>query len=209
MPLPEIFNSITPLNTDSSIIHCHKIPILVSLSLLTMLAGGISPVLAQTDAAPAESETRTARELPSTLEEVIVTARRIEESASTVPLSIRVINAAELARLGIIQIEDVVRLTPGLTYDLGGFPNDTRPAVRGMQSERGRPSTAVMLDGLDLSGENIGIAGGTAGVVADLANLERVEIVKGPQTTLYGTQRFCRGNQLHNEKACGYVLKVI
>ncbi|MEM1081282.1 MAG: TonB-dependent receptor, partial [Pseudomonadota bacterium] len=96
----------------------------------------------------------------------------------------------QIERQGITDIEDVVRVTPGLTFDIGGFPNDTRPAVRGMQAERGRPSVAVMLDGLDLSGENLAISGGGAGVIPDLVDLERIEIVKGPQTTLYGRSAF-------------------
>ena len=124
------------------------------------------------------------------IQDMTVTARRIEEVESTVPLSIRVLDEEEILRQGIIEIEDVARLTPGLTFDIGGFPNDTRPAVRGMQAERGRPSVAVMLDGLDLSGENLGISGGGAGVVVDLIDLERIEVVKGPQTTLYGRNAF-------------------
>lgn len=167
-----------------------KAATLFSVSLLAMLMGYVTPAPAQTDAEPVENVTGTAAEAPLALETVTVTARRIEESEKTVPLTIRVLDAAEISRSGITEIDDVARLTPGLTFDIGGFPNDTRPAVRGMQSERGRPSVAVMLDGLDLSGENLGIAGGTAGVVVDLIALERIEIVKGPHTTLYGRNAF-------------------
>jgi outer membrane receptor protein involved in Fe transport len=155
-----------------------------------MQAASIAPAIAQASAEPVEDEASIADEAPKVLEVVTVTARRVEESASTVPLTIRVIDGDEIVRSGITGIVDVARLTPGLTYDLGGFPNDTRPAARGMQSERGRPSVAVMLDGLDLSGENIGIAGGTAGLIVDLLALDRIEIVKGPQTTLFGRSAF-------------------
>ncbi|MEN9855904.1 MAG: hypothetical protein RLZZ157_1030, partial [Pseudomonadota bacterium] len=123
-------------------------------------------------------------------EVIIVTARRIEENLQEVPLSIRVLKQAEIEREGVRNIDDVARLSAGLTYDLGAFPNDTRPAVRGMQSERGRPSVAIMLDGQDLSGENLSIAGGTSGIAADLIDLERIELVKGPQSTLYGRNAF-------------------
>jgi len=141
--------------------------------------------MAQTDAADIEATDDVLE-----LDELVVTVRRIEEVEGTVPLSIRVIEEDEILRSRINSIEDVIRLTPGLTFDIGGFPNDTRPAVRGMQAERGRPSVAIMVDGLDLSGENLAISGGGAGVVTDLLDLERIEIVKGPQTTLYGRSAF-------------------
>ena len=79
---------------------------------------------------------------------------------------------------------------PGLTFDQGGFLNDTRPAIRGMQAERGRPSVAILLNGQDLSGENLSIAGGGASLNSALFDLERIEVVKGPQATLYGRNAF-------------------
>jgi len=162
--------------------HCSILPIACLFALSSSL-------IAQDDAGSnqdADSETEESLEL----DDLVVTVRRIEEVAETVPLSIRAFEEEEIIRLGIVDIEDVARLTPGVTFDLGGFPNDTRPAMRGMQAERGRPSVAIMLDGLDLSGENLAISGGGAGVVPDLMDLERIEIVKGPQTTLYGRNAF-------------------
>ena len=130
-----------------------------------LLAMTATPVIAETAAASAEA---------SAPEIIIVTARRIEENLQEVPLTIRVFTADYIQREGVRNLNDVARLSAGLTYDLGGFPNDTRPALRGMQSERGRPSVAIMLDRQDLSGENISIAGGTSGVSADLLDLERI-----------------------------------
>ena len=161
-----------------------------------MSAGALAPAMAQDDgvpsqdSAPSQDDDTSERDEALALENIIVTVRRIEEIFDTVPLSINVIREEQILRSGITEIEDVARMTPGLTFDLGGFPNDTRPAVRGMQAERGRPSVAVMLDGLDLSGENLAISGGGAGVVPDLMDLKRIEIVKGPQTTLYGRNAF-------------------
>ena len=121
---------------------------------------------------------------------IIVTARRITENLQEVPLAITVIGQGEIERENVRGLSDVARLTAGFTFDLGGFPNDTRPGVRGMQAERGRPSVAVMLDGIDLSSENLAIAGGTAGIATALLDLERIEVVKGPQSTLYGRNAF-------------------
>jgi len=149
-------------------------------------------VLTQIAAASAQTS-----ELPSEPEDeafvlapIIVTARRVAEDIQEVPLAVQAITESEIIRANVRGIEDVARLSAGLTYDIGGFPNDTRPAVRGMQSERGRPSVAVMLDGIDLSGENLAIAGGTAGVATSLLDIERIEVVKGPQSTLYGRNAF-------------------
>lgn len=163
---------------------------LASVFWLALLVGGVAPAMAQEEAVSPDDQENVEPDTPLALENVIVTVRRVEEVEASVPLSIRVIDEEEILRQRVYKIDDVARLTPGLTYDLGGFPNDTRPAVRGMQAERGRPSVAVMLDGLDMSGENLAISGGGAGVVADLMDLERIEIVKGPQTTLYGRNAF-------------------
>ena len=163
-----------------------------AVSSYCLLATGLfaSAAMAQTAESVPAGQRSADNEVPLTLDNLVVTVRRIEEISGTVPLSIRVFDSEQILRLGISEIEDVARLTPGLTYDIGGFPNDTRPAVRGMQAERGRPSVAIMLDSLDLSGENLAISGGGAGVVPDLIDLQRIEIVKGPQTTMYGRNAF-------------------
>ncbi len=124
------------------------------------------------------------------LDEVVVTARKVEERLQDVPLSIKAFGDAQIAQQGITRVEDIAKLVPGLTFDLGAFPNDTRPAIRGMQSERGRPSVAVLLDGQDIGGENLYIAGGSSSLNTRLLDLERIEVVKGPQSVLYGRSAF-------------------
>lgn len=123
-------------------------------------------------------------------DEIVVTARKKAETLLDVPLAIRAFETEQIQREGLRQVEDLARKIPGLTYDLGGFLNDTRPALRGMQAERGRPSVAVLIDGQDLSGENLAIAGGGASLNTALFDLERIEVVKGPQSTFYGRNAF-------------------
>ena len=153
---------------------------LVSALAITTAASG-SSLARETDAGGVDA---------GPVETIIVTARRVQEDLQQVPLAVRVLGEDTIERNAVRDLEDVARLTAGLTYDIGGFPNDTRPALRGMQSERGRPSVAVMLDGIDLSGENLAIAGGTAGVQSSLFDIERIEVVKGPQSTLFGRNAF-------------------
>lgn len=121
---------------------------------------------------------------------IVVTARLREETLQDIPLAVNAVNAEQIVREGIRRVDDLTRISAALTYDIGGFPNDTRPALRGMQAERGRPSVAVLLDGQDLSGENLAIAGGGSALRTALFDLERVEVVKGPQATLYGRNAF-------------------
>jgi iron complex outermembrane recepter protein len=124
------------------------------------------------------------------LSEFVVTVRKVDERAQDVPLSLVVFNRTRIFHEGLRETEDLARRIPGFTFDRGQFPNDTRPAMRGIQSERGRPSVAVLLDGHDLSSANLGIPGGTGALNLALHDLERIEVVKGPQSTLFGRNAF-------------------
>ncbi len=124
------------------------------------------------------------------IEEIVVTARKTEESVQDVPIAIYAISAREIQREGITDIADIAQLIPGFTYDVGAFAQDTRPAVRGMQNERGRPSVAVLIDYVDTSSENLATAGGGSALRSRLLDVERIEVVKGPQTLLYGRNAF-------------------
>ncbi len=124
------------------------------------------------------------------LAEILVSVRKVDERAQDVPLSLVVYNSLRITQNGLRRTEDIARLTPGLTFDRGVFPNDTRPAIRGIQSERGRPSAAILIDGHDLSGSNLAIPGGGSTLNLALHDLERIEVVKGPQSTLFGRNAF-------------------
>lgn len=156
------------------------------------LLGAISFVALASSMLPAQVSAAESAEgvKDEAIADIIVTARKKSEVLQDIPLAIRVYDSAMIRREGIARIEDIARKTPGLTFDIGGFPNDTRPALRGMQAERGRPSVAVLIDGQDLSGENLSIAGGSASLNTALFDLERIEVVKGPQSALYGRNAF-------------------
>jgi outer membrane receptor protein involved in Fe transport len=148
-------------------------------ALATVAQPGIA--LAQ-DAPPADEE--------MSHEEIIVTARKRVENIQDVPIAINAIGADEIDRKGIDGPGDVANLTPGLTFDVGLVPSDTRISIRGLQATRGRPNVAILIDGIDTSSENFGVAGG--GILANLrlVDVGRIEVVKGPQTVLYGRSAF-------------------
>jgi outer membrane receptor protein involved in Fe transport len=166
-----------------------RAPLLASAAALALLSVS-SPVWAGEAVSTASVETAAAESADRATETVIVTARKRQERAQDVPLSIGVINAAEVEAKRITDIDRVANLTPGLTFDVGLLPTDTRIAIRGLQAVRGRPNVAILVDGIDTSSENFGVAGG--GILANLrlVDVERVEVVKGPQNVLYGRSAF-------------------
>lgn len=155
-------------------------------------ASTIALVMATADAQAFDDATadEASRLRAGALGEIVVTARKVEENLQDIPLSITAFGAEQIERDALRTVDDVARMMAGITFDIGGFPNDTRPAMRGMQAERGRPSVAILLDGQDLSGENLSIAGGTSAINTGLFDLERIEVVRGPQATLYGRNAF-------------------
>jgi iron complex outermembrane receptor protein len=150
----------------------------------------ILPMAAAVCAALTAAGTTLAAEEQLRLEEVLVTARKVEEKSQNVPASLRVLTIDEMQKQGFDTLADSGMLLPGLTFDIGGFVQDTRPAMRGMQNERGRPSVAILIDYVDASTENLSIPGGSSALYTRLLDVERMEVVKGPQTLLYGRNAF-------------------
>lgn len=124
------------------------------------------------------------------LEEVVVTARKRAESVQDVPISIDAIDFDRISQLDISNTADVARYTPALTFDVGALPNDTRPSIRGVNAARGRPNVGILVDFVDVSSEAMTVAGGGITANMRLLDLERVEVVKGPQSVLYGRGAF-------------------
>ncbi len=132
----------------------------------------------------------TVQDAAAQIEEILVTARKREESLQEIPMSITAFDAAALERNRINDISDLAKYTPGLVFDGGFVPQDTRPQIRGLPATRGRPPVGVMIDGIDVSSESMLTAGG--GMLANLRliDAERIEVVKGPQSALYGRVAF-------------------
>lgn len=125
-----------------------------------------------------------------TLEETVVTARKKSENLQSVPIAIDALGAMTLEEKGISSLEQVAKYTTGLTFDVGVLPNDTRPVIRGVNISRGRPNVALLVDSIDVSSETLTVAGGGAFANLNLLDLERVEVIKGPQSAIYGRSAF-------------------
>ncbi len=124
------------------------------------------------------------------IEEITVTARKKEENLQDVAISVTAIQGETLERLGIKDISDVTKLDPSLTFDKGFAPDDVRIAIRGIINMRGRPVVANIFDGVDISSETMGTAGSSSLISPRMMDIQRVEVVKGPQVALYGRTAF-------------------
>ena len=117
------------------------------------------------------------------LDEIVVTATKTAKTLQDVPASIAAFDAEKIARLQIDSFEDVAQFTPGLLiYPSSADSNGVRINLRGIGSfdpQLGLDSkVALYVDGLYM--------GKTQGLAFDSPDLERVEVLKGPQGTLYG-----------------------
>ena len=124
------------------------------------------------------------------IEEIVVTARKRTESVQDIPLSISVFDEEAIAAAGIRDIDDIARLTPGLVFDKGWIPQDTRPHIRGLPTDRGRAPVGILVDGIDISSESMLTSGGGMLMNLKVMDIERIEVVKGPQSALYGRVAF-------------------
>jgi len=142
-------------------------------------AGGAAAAALLAGQAAMAQEAQTAE--VSTLEEVVVTAQRRAQSLQDVPVTVTAFGAEQVEEARIREVQDVATLTPGLQFD--AFPSSQpRIAIRGIgSSDRGAagdPSAAVFLDDIYI--------GRPAAVAFDAFDVERIEVLKGPQGTLFG-----------------------
>jgi iron complex outermembrane recepter protein len=150
---------------------------------------GLSSALALAAGAAAAQSAPTA-DGATRVETIIVTARKTEESIQSIPLTVNALSAQQIAERGVSDVTRIAAEAPGLTFDIGLIPNDTRVAIRGIQAIRGRPNVAILVDGIDTTSETIGVAGGGGLVSLRFLDPERIEVVKGPQSVLYGRSAF-------------------
>ena len=114
------------------------------------------------------------------VEEIVVTAQRRSEKLQNVPLAVTAATSAKLASVGISSTQDLGQITPGLSApQVSGF---TQPHIRGVGSSTNGPGleqpVATYIDG-------VYIAAATSSLLT-LNNIDRIEVLKGPQGTLFG-----------------------
>ena len=129
---------------------------------------------------PAAAPAPTAATAPSDAGDIIVTAQRRAERLRDVPISVTALNEQTLSKAGIINITDLNRVTPGL--DLPIYFGFVQFAIRGISS-----TTAGLGDSSNVALYLDGVYQTTMpGQLQDIPDVSQVEVLKGPQGTLYG-----------------------
>src|SRR5271163_2778127 len=121
------------------------------------------------------------------LEDIIVTATRREATVQNVPISIAAFGKDELNQGFIKSIDDIAALTPGLQFAVpNGFSSAfTTISIRGLNTNTGPPTVGLYLDDTVISSRLSGTAN-QGNVYPIVFDLDRVEVERGPQGTLFG-----------------------
>jgi len=122
----------------------------------------------------------------NSLEEIVVTARKVSESLQDVPVAVSVFTAASLQKRGLTNISQIGDYTPSLILDstasLTGSSSTITAFIRGI----GMSDFLLTIDpGVGIYVDGVYVSRSVGGIV-DLLNLAQVEVLKGPQGTLFG-----------------------
>ncbi len=147
--------------------------------IVTALAAGVTaPLLAQQSATPADADVAAEQ----TFGAITVTAQKREEQLQDVPISITVVSDQQLKDMGARDIKDLQILVPGLTVTSTSNEALTTARIRGIGTVGDNTglesSVGVVIDGIYRARNGVGFG--------DLGELERIEVLKGPQGTVFG-----------------------
>lgn len=119
--------------------------------------------------------------------EIVVTATRRSERLMDVPQSITAISADDLARLNATQLRDYANTIPALTISSNGGAGQNQITLRGVTSGADVASTVgIYVDDVPYGGSTVFAINTSLALDAGLFDLDRIEVLRGPQGTLYG-----------------------
>jgi iron complex outermembrane receptor protein len=148
-------------------------------ALVASLALYATPALAQSAPDNTPSETDTSAANPG---DIIITAQKRAENVQKVPLAVSVLGEEQLKATGVTQFQDLGRVAPSLTVRPAEHPVNANVSLRGVGTFAFgigvEPSVAVLVDEVPLAFQ--------ARAFTDLPDVERIEVLRGPQSTLYG-----------------------
>ena len=139
-----------------------------------------------TDDATAKSAESPAPADNGGLQEVIVTANKRSENLQDIGAGISAVTSQQLDTLQANSLQDYLQLVPGVALQSFGAPGYGSVEIRGIAPQSVGATVATYIDNIPIGGSSSFAAGGEYTPDVDPADLQRVEVLKGPQGTLYG-----------------------
>ncbi|MEM7779405.1 MAG: TonB-dependent receptor [Pseudomonadota bacterium] len=146
-----------------------------------LMCGSLLAATMLTPSVVAAQDNETSAEEAGSGNVIIVTARKREEDLQSVPTSVAVVTADTIDNLGLDNLEDIAQTTPGLIFDDSFGRDSNRPVIRGQANILGQSGVAFFIDGIYYTGSLADY---------DVDTIERIEVVKGPQSALYGRNTY-------------------
>ena len=122
----------------------------------------------------------------SVLSEVIVTAQKHSENIQNVPETVSVVGAQQIGDYHITQLADIGAYIPGLQVDSGGSPGQTQLSIRGIAPVSSNATVGTYIDETPLGATSLHDRGAYYSLDILPYDVERIEVLEGPQGTLYG-----------------------
>src|ERR1700748_3285359 len=162
----------------------YRAALLVTTAMsVSALASGAFAQAAQATVAPNQSA----------IEEVVVTSTRQTSTVNKVALSVSAVTQKSLDQQGIRSVADLSTQVPGFTFRVTGGDSIPQLSLRGIggnaiaSTSGGAPTTGVYIDDIAMQKRNLnGAVSGSGTPVPLLYDLDRIEVLRGPQGTLYG-----------------------
>jgi len=117
------------------------------------------------------------------LQEITVTAQKRTEDIKDIPFSVSALSGAQLEEHHVTDYDDLTRALPGISFQAGPGPGLDTIEIRGVSSQSGSATVGIYIDEVSVTVSNSQYDGA---VQPKLFDLERVEVLRGPQGTLYG-----------------------
>ncbi|WP_292934595.1 MULTISPECIES: TonB-dependent receptor [unclassified Novosphingobium] len=150
-------------------------------SILALGVIGLAPA-AWANEAPADDQQASPAGSQTSIQEIIVTAQRREESLQKVPVAVTAIGSEQLEALRVNSVRNLAGLAPSLQLNTQGQQSNPTIIIRGVSSGTSSnsvdPKVGIYIDGVYI--------GRAVGSLLDFSDIQRIEVLRGPQGTLFG-----------------------
>ncbi|MCD9085461.1 TonB-dependent receptor [Stenotrophomonas sp. SY1] len=148
----------------------------IAMALLLCTGNAAAQDAAAASATPAASD-----ETVYSLDQITVTARGVAEPLQQMPLPITAMSEQTIEKKGLVDIRDIANLTPSFSFKSGYGRGFDRPVIRGMSNIQGEANASFFIDGIYVEGDVSSYG---------LENIQRVEVIRGPQSAAFGRRTF-------------------